>query len=111
MHLLVLFLLYFTVALNYQTEDLPNLFNYAWFQDNGNCGYVLKPEFLRNPSTQFDPNAIFDRNQGKILKLRIISGQHIPKAPGNSEVVDPYVDIKVRTRIEMPITFIPNLLT
>ncbi len=35
------------MALNYQTEDKPNLYNRAKFADNGGCGYVLKPEFLR----------------------------------------------------------------
>jgi Ca2+-dependent lipid-binding protein len=29
------------------------------------------------------------------LRIRIISGQHLPKAPGNPEIVDPYIEIKI----------------
>jgi hypothetical protein len=36
------------VALNYQTDDLQNLLNRAWFSGNGGCGYILKPEYLRS---------------------------------------------------------------
>jgi hypothetical protein len=36
-----------SVALNYQTDDLQNLLNRAWFSGNGGCGYILKPEYLR----------------------------------------------------------------
>lgn len=28
------------------------------FQDNGACGYVLKPAFLRDPDTAFNPRAL-----------------------------------------------------
>jgi hypothetical protein len=35
------------VALNFQTPDLPKLMNIGRFLENGNCGYVLKPEQLR----------------------------------------------------------------
>ena len=35
------------VALNYQTDDRQNMLNTAWFAGNGECGYRLKPEFLR----------------------------------------------------------------
>ena len=38
----------FSVALNYQTPDKPNQLNRALFTINGNCGYVLKPRFLRD---------------------------------------------------------------
>ena len=34
---------------------------------NGFCGYILKPEFLRNPSSQFDPNKL---TQGPWLKKK-----------------------------------------
>lgn len=31
------------VALNYQTDDLPLAINTGMFEENGSCGYVLKP--------------------------------------------------------------------
>lgn len=38
------------VALNWQTYDLGLEINTAFFQRNGRCGYVLKPEILRMKS-------------------------------------------------------------
>lgn len=35
------------VALNYQTYDEHMRFNEVMFEENGKCGYVLKPDFLR----------------------------------------------------------------
>ncbi|RWS29176.1 1-phosphatidylinositol 4:5-bisphosphate phosphodiesterase eta-2-like protein [Leptotrombidium deliense] len=78
------------VALNYQTAGIPMMINDALFSENGNCGYVLKPAFLRNINAQL-------KEKKMILKLKIISGQRIPK-PGlasEGEVVDPYVVIRV----------------
>ena len=36
------------VALNFQSRDTPLEVYLGLFRDNGGCGYVLKPEFLRN---------------------------------------------------------------
>jgi hypothetical protein len=44
------------VALNFQSEDLAMSLNEALFNDNGRCGYVLKPTILRDLSLGFDPN-------------------------------------------------------
>ncbi|KAK2183600.1 hypothetical protein NP493_305g01016 [Ridgeia piscesae] len=38
--------IYPAVALNYQTSTLPMQLNQGLFQDNGGCGYVLKPDIL-----------------------------------------------------------------
>jgi len=43
------------VALNYQTEDKQNFINRARFSDNAGCGYVLKPDFLRDNSIAYSP--------------------------------------------------------
>ena len=45
------------MALNYQTEDKQNFINRARFSDNGGCGYVLKPQFLRDYSISYSPNS------------------------------------------------------
>ena len=60
------------VALNYQTHSLEMNINQALFRDNGGvcgvwywmgrtdgvwqCGYVLKPQFLRDLAVPFEPN-------------------------------------------------------
>ena len=91
----------FSVALNYQTEDKQNFYNRSKFADNGSCGFLLKPDFLRNPSNNYSPNSpseldasIFPTWQ---LKITIISGQHIPRPAGeDKEIIDPYVKVRIR---------------
>ena len=39
---------YLVVALNYQTPDDHMMIYKGRFRDNGGCGYILKPAFLRN---------------------------------------------------------------
>lgn len=41
----------FAVALNYQGKESPIFYNEAKFKINGNCGYLLKPEYMRQPSS------------------------------------------------------------
>lgn len=87
------------VALNYQTWDKVMLFNEAMFAQNGRCGYVLKPDFLRKGKIVYDsktmPNS--PTSKPKVVRIRVISGQHIPKPNQRTEgeIVDPYVKIKV----------------
>ena len=58
-------LMWFSVALNYQTTCEEMLINQARFKINGNTGYILKPPFLRNPQQRFDPSnpATFSRQR------------------------------------------------
>jgi len=42
-------------ALNFQTLDLPMQLNLGFFELNGRCGYVLKPECMRKKDRHFDP--------------------------------------------------------
>jgi Phosphatidylinositol-specific phospholipase C, Y domain len=46
----------FAVALNYQGKESPIFYNEAKFKINGNCGYLLKPEYMRQ-SSSFDLEA------------------------------------------------------
>jgi phosphatidylinositol phospholipase C, delta len=73
------------VALNFQTADTAMFLNDGRFLQNGNCGYVLKPQGLHNGPMS---------NPLK-LNIRILSGSCIPKADGanQGENVDPYVKI------------------
>lgn len=45
------------VALNFQTPDLAMQLNQGKFEYNGNCGYLLKPDFMRREDKIFDPFA------------------------------------------------------
>lgn len=88
------------VALNFQTTGTMMDLNDGKFLQNGGCGYVLKPGIMREQLAYFNANAK-DATAGiapKILRLRIISGQYLPKpsktlAKGN--VIDPYVQVDV----------------
>ncbi|XP_076985919.1 1-phosphatidylinositol 4,5-bisphosphate phosphodiesterase delta-1 isoform X2 [Tamandua tetradactyla] len=86
------------VALNFQTPG-PEMDVYQGrFRDNGACGYVLKPAFLRDPNSTFNPRALA---QGpwwarKRLNVRVISGQQLPKVNKNkNSIVDPTVTVEI----------------
>ena len=92
----------FLVALNYQTEDKETFTNSARFSDNGGCGFVLKPEFMRNESILYSPVSPSRLDPKTFpackLELIVVSGQHIPRPEGKTdgEVIDPYVKIRIR---------------
>lgn len=46
------------MALNFQSRGLPMDLNNGRFRDNGGCGYVLKPHFLRSGEATFDPGSL-----------------------------------------------------
>jgi len=86
------------VALNFQEADKYNLYNRAKFADNGGCGYVLKPLYLREKSDYSPENT--DQNtpaMGKKLTIKLISGQHLPNVSDRQagEIIEPYVRIRV----------------
>lgn len=81
------------VALNYQTNSKEMRMYRGFFRQNGNCGYVLKPQYLIKNT--FPLPLQHDKLQ-KYLKVRIISGQYLPKVGENeNSIVDPYVTIKI----------------
>lgn len=90
------------MALNYQTKDKLYLINKMRFKDNGGCGYVLKPKFLRDPNPCYSPIALVKGRsaEDKIIHvaIEVVSGQHIPKPDGElkGEVIDPYVKVRIR---------------
>jgi len=47
----------FSVSLNFQTPDRQMQLFRGKFKDNGSCGYLLKPSFLTDPNTSFNPRA------------------------------------------------------
>uniref|UniRef100_A0A646QFE3 Phosphoinositide phospholipase C n=1 Tax=Hemiscolopendra marginata TaxID=943146 RepID=A0A646QFE3_9MYRI len=82
------------VALNYQTRDFAMMVNEAKFQDNGECGYLLKPEFLRDDSISSRVRNKFNK---KTLTLQILSGTCLPKPRrlSTGEIIDPYVIVDI----------------
>ncbi|XP_017274967.1 1-phosphatidylinositol 4,5-bisphosphate phosphodiesterase delta-3-A isoform X2 [Kryptolebias marmoratus] len=87
------------VALNFQTPGEQMDLNQGRFLPNGRCGYVLKPDFLCSPTSDFDPE-----NTGggpghtpTQLTIRIISAQQLPKINTEkaSSIVDPQVSVEI----------------
>jgi len=86
------------VALNYQTGSEPMWLNNGKFLDNGNCGYLLKPKYMREKEITFNPEE--PGPVQKTLLINVISGWQFPKVQGTAkegkqkgEVIDPYVRI------------------
>ncbi|XP_068962150.1 1-phosphatidylinositol 4,5-bisphosphate phosphodiesterase zeta-1 [Petaurus breviceps papuanus] len=74
------------VALNFQTPGLPMDLQNGKFLDNGGCGYLLKPEILRNPKLNFSPNEFKEYNPTTLL-IRLISGFQLPPSYRNDPLV------------------------
>lgn len=86
------------VALNFQTNGVMMDLLRGLFQFNNNCGYVLKPAFLREEGTSFDAEQIgnYENIASKNVSLTVISGQLLPKQNSKAtNIVDPYVAVSV----------------
>ncbi|CAL8274392.1 unnamed protein product [Lota lota] len=87
------------VALNFQTPGEQMDLNQGRFLPNGRCGYILKPSFLRTPTSTFDPENT-GGGPGHVptqLTLRILSAQQLPKPIQTkaSSIVDPQVWVEI----------------
>ncbi|KAL8559637.1 1-phosphatidylinositol 4,5-bisphosphate phosphodiesterase beta-4 [Nucella lapillus] len=81
------------VALNFQTPDLAMQLNQGKFEYNGNCGYLLKPDFMRRPDRTFDPfsESPVDGVIAAHCSVQVISGQFLSdKKIGTYVEVDMY---------------------
>lgn len=71
------------VALNYQAADTAMFLNKGKFQENGSCGYVLKPLILRMPNIGFDPfkikaDALKRANERSlVLTIQVLAAQQL----------------------------------
>lgn len=67
------------VALNFQTPGNEMDLYQGRFQDNGFSGYILKPEFLRDVDTTFNPKSIVEgtwwTQKKLVVKVRIKFGK------------------------------------
>ncbi|KAM6893535.1 1-phosphatidylinositol 4,5-bisphosphate phosphodiesterase delta-4 [Xenentodon cancila] len=86
------------VALNFQTAGEGMDLNDGLFSQNGGCGYVLKPSFMRDTGKRFDPEMpqISVDYQPIVLTIRVISGQQLPKVNiKEGSIVDPLVRVEI----------------
>ncbi|XP_063741294.1 1-phosphatidylinositol 4,5-bisphosphate phosphodiesterase delta-1-like isoform X2 [Eleginops maclovinus] len=86
------------VALNFQTTCTAMDVNQGRFLINGKSGYVLKPAYMKDPSSEFDPVTLTQGEwlQHKMLHIMVISGQQLPKvSQKKSSIVDPLVRVEV----------------
>ncbi|XP_072315914.1 1-phosphatidylinositol 4,5-bisphosphate phosphodiesterase delta-4-like [Eucyclogobius newberryi] len=86
------------VALNFQTPGLEMDLNDALFRQNGGCGFVLKPDFMRKSDSEFSPDRPESRpGPGPLrLSVQVISGQQFPKVnQKQGSIVDPLVRVEV----------------
>lgn len=81
------------VALNYQTGDKAMQLNQAKFRENGNCGYILKPEFMfRDDFNPCDKNCLQETESVK-FNLRIIGARHLIRS--GRGIASPFVEVEI----------------
>ncbi|KAG5472516.1 hypothetical protein LSCM1_03917 [Leishmania martiniquensis] len=93
------------VALNYQTWDDDMRMNDGMFSLNKGYGYVLKPKYLRDPSSQAKATPC-------TITVTVLSGTQIPKPSlqKKGDIADPYVklSINMRERTEVKTAVVRN---
>jgi hypothetical protein len=57
--------------MNMQTAGLAMDICDGLFRQNGGCGYVLKPDFLRDTQSSFHPHRPISPFQGKRLLVQV----------------------------------------
>ncbi|KGL77753.1 1-phosphatidylinositol 4,5-bisphosphate phosphodiesterase delta-4, partial [Tinamus guttatus] len=87
------------VALNFQTAGAEMDLNDGLFSQNGHCGYVLKPSFMRDEGTLFNPSdpSTWESHGPVTLTIQVISGQQLPKVANSKDeaVIDPLVRVEI----------------
>ncbi|XP_054579178.1 1-phosphatidylinositol 4,5-bisphosphate phosphodiesterase delta-4 [Eptesicus fuscus] len=85
------------VAMNVQTAGLEMDIYDGLFRQNGGCGYVLKPDFLRDTQSSFQPERPISPFKAQTLLIQVISGQQLPKVDKTKEgsIVDPLVRVEI----------------
>uniref|UniRef100_A0A6Q2XVU5 Phosphoinositide phospholipase C n=1 Tax=Esox lucius TaxID=8010 RepID=A0A6Q2XVU5_ESOLU len=87
------------VALNFQTPSKEMDLNQGRFRPNGMSGYILKPDFLRQAGSAFDPVTLTDGPwlKRKVLHVMVISAQQLPKLnkEKTKSIVDPLVRVEI----------------
>lgn len=81
-------------ALNFQTGDKPMQLNCAKFLQNGNCGYVLRPDFMFGPGSK--PETLLEAQppQPLLLGVRVLAARHLTRKSGRG-MVSPNVEVEI----------------
>ncbi|XP_068579407.1 1-phosphatidylinositol 4,5-bisphosphate phosphodiesterase zeta-1-like isoform X2 [Cebidichthys violaceus] len=82
------------VALNFQTLGLPMDLNNGRFQDNGGCGYVLKPAVLMSSQRSFDPSCSQRGVEPTVLMIKVIHGSNLP-IPSSGKPLGSFVRVEI----------------
>uniref|UniRef100_A0A8C5EMU1 Phosphoinositide phospholipase C n=1 Tax=Gouania willdenowi TaxID=441366 RepID=A0A8C5EMU1_GOUWI len=82
------------VALNFQSPGLAMDLNDGLFQDNGGCGYVLKPGELMSSQIIFDHRSRKYGLKPMNLLLKVISASNLP-LPSHSKELNPFVRVEI----------------
>ena len=87
------------------------LLNDGRFRENGNQGYVLKPEYLCNSTSSFEPGSAGDAlncTTPRKISIRILSGMCLPKSVDkkSSSTINPFV--RVTLYDASPATLLPS---
>ncbi|XP_034047726.1 1-phosphatidylinositol 4,5-bisphosphate phosphodiesterase zeta-1-like [Thalassophryne amazonica] len=82
------------VALNFQSLGSHMDLHDGRFQDNGGCGYTLKPPVLMSSQEHFDPRSRNHSPELTYLLLKIISGSDLPTSR-SIKAVDRFVRVDV----------------
>jgi len=94
------------VALNFQTSSESMWLNEAQFENNGNCGYVLKPPVMMQdplifnplvpePSHQFNPEQRYNE-----LKIEVISARFLPDSSKKGSTVGSRITKTFKKKIQ-----------
>jgi len=63
-------------AMNLQTRDQGERINSAFFQQNGGCGYVLKPDYMVKEFLTYSPITLTDEAE-EVITLHLVAGHHL----------------------------------
>lgn len=81
------------VALNYQTGDKSMQLNQAKFRENGNCGYLLKPDFMfRHDFNPYEKSSLYGVDSMKV-NLKIIGARHLTRSGRGT--ASPFVEVEI----------------
>ncbi|XP_019748145.1 1-phosphatidylinositol 4,5-bisphosphate phosphodiesterase delta-3-A-like [Hippocampus comes] len=87
------------VALNFQTPGEQMDLNRGKFMQNGQCGYILKPPFMCQPYTTFNPENVGGGpgHAPVLFTVKVISAQQLPKQEKKkpTAIVDPHVWVEI----------------
>ncbi|CAF3718220.1 unnamed protein product [Adineta steineri] len=84
-------------ATNYQTLDPGQILNLSMFEQNGNCGYVIKPSIFwdkEHPQYgRFNPSVIEREGFCFELTITVISGQYLTQNLGSTTSI--YIEVEL----------------